>query len=223
MIDQRERFQDREEQLRTLLDSAKSSIWTSLPCIVESFDAARQTVTLRPAVKSVQRMQDGSQKIVSLPLLPDVPVHFPSGGGATLTFPIKKGDEALAMFASRSVDSWYQSGSEQQQLDARMHDLSDAFAIIGFRSKPRALSGVSETETQLRSEDGQHSVSLNPTTGITLKSGTLTLGLSPTGMTFNGNINITGGGTIMHNGKNIGSTHTHGGVTPGAGSTGAPN
>ena len=50
-----------------------------------------------------------------------------------------------------------------------------------------------------------------------------------TGGTMNvtGNINQTGNfantGTIQNNGKNIGSTHTHSGVQPGAGNTGAPN
>lgn len=40
-------------------------------------------------------------------------------------------------------------------------------------------------------------------------------------LTVNGNVATTG--TITNNGKNIGSTHTHTGVTPGSGSTGVPN
>lgn len=35
-------------------------------------------------------------------------------------------------------------------------------------------------------------------------------------------VEITGG-TVKHDGKNIGSTHTHGGVIPGGGSTSVPN
>jgi hypothetical protein len=31
------------------------------------------------------------------------------------------------------------------------------------------------------------------------------------------------GGTITHNGKNIGDTHTHGGIVPGADNTLGPN
>ncbi|MEY0874858.1 hypothetical protein [Providencia manganoxydans] len=31
------------------------------------------------------------------------------------------------------------------------------------------------------------------------------------------------GGTLKHNGKNIGDTHTHGGVQTGGGNTGGPN
>lgn len=37
-----------------------------------------------------------------------------------------------------------------------------------------------------------------------------------------GNVDFNGG-TLTHNGKDISSTHTHGGVTPGGGSTGVPN
>jgi phage baseplate assembly protein V len=37
-----------------------------------------------------------------------------------------------------------------------------------------------------------------------------------------GNVNFSGG-SLTHNGKNIGSTHTHTGVQPGGGTTGAPS
>lgn len=40
-------------------------------------------------------------------------------------------------------------------------------------------------------------------------------------VTINGNITTTG--TITNNGKKVDSTHTHGGVTPGSGTTGAPS
>lgn len=40
-------------------------------------------------------------------------------------------------------------------------------------------------------------------------------------LTVNGNVATTG--TLKNNTKNVGSTHAHGGVTVGAGNTGAPN
>lgn len=39
--------------------------------------------------------------------------------------------------------------------------------------------------------------------------------------TMKGNVAIEGG-SLTHNGKNVGSTHNHSGVTPGGGNTGAP-
>ena len=43
---------------------------------------------------------------------------------------------------------------------------------------------------------------------------------APGGLNITGNVAITG--TITNNGKNVGSTHTHSGVVPGSGTSGAP-
>jgi hypothetical protein len=103
----------------------------------------------------------------------------------------------------------------QPQIDARMHDLSDGFAMMGFRSTPRALSGVSTTSTQIRSDDGLHVIDLHPGTGLTLTSGGVSMAMTPSGISF-------AGGTITHNGHDIGSTHEHTNVTPGSSLTGPP-
>lgn len=52
---------------------------------------------------------------------------------------IAKAKEALVFFADHCIDAWYQSGGVQNQLMPRMHDISDGFALVGFRSKPNAL------------------------------------------------------------------------------------
>lgn len=52
--------------------------------------------------------------------------------------------------------------------------------------------------------------------GLTIAVGGVTLAIS------GGGVAITGG-TVTHNGKNIGSTHTHGGVVIGGSSTAPPN
>lgn len=153
-MDPRERISDAEESFRTALDGILSTVWTALPCIVNSYDAEKQTVTLQPAILGQLRNPDGSVSSVRMPLLLDVPVMFLGGGGFTTTYPIGEGDEALAVFASRCIDSWWQSGGVQSQAELRMHDLSDAFAFVGVRSQPRRLSSVSVNSAQLRSDDG---------------------------------------------------------------------
>lgn len=127
---------------------------TTLPGIIESFDAAAMTAVVQPALKFQVRNEAGIWNWVTLPLLLDCPVHFPSGGGFTLTFPLAAGDEVLVHLAERCIDAWWQSGGVQPQAEFRMHDLSDGFVIPKVWSKPRALSGVSTTTTQLRSDDG---------------------------------------------------------------------
>lgn len=215
-MDIRERLHDPEESLRAMLDGLQAKMWTALPCVINSVDFGKQTASLQPAIKSIVRNPDGTTQAVDLPLLSDVPLHFPSGGGSTMTFPVKEGDEALVIFSSRPADAWHQSGGVQAQIDARMHDLSDGFALVGFKSSPKALSNVSSSSTQLRSDDGQHVVDLNPSTGLTLTSGGVSIAISPAGVAING-------GTVTHNGKNIGDTHVHGGVTAGGSDTSTPH
>jgi hypothetical protein len=81
-------------------------------------------------------------------------VHFPGGGGYVLTFPVAAGDECLLVFGERAIGGWFQNGGVQEPDDHRFHDLSDAFALVGFRSSPRALGGVATNATELRNEGG---------------------------------------------------------------------
>ncbi|NTA27390.1 Gp138 family membrane-puncturing spike protein [Allorhizobium ampelinum] len=215
-MDIRERMHDPEESFRAMLDGFRSSLWTAIPAVVQSVNMSKQTASLQPLIKSQQRMPDGSVKAVDLPLLNDVPMHFPGGGNASMTFPVAAGDEALVVFSSRPTDSWFQSGGTQNQVDARTHDLSDGFALVGFRSGPSALSSVSSSSTQIRSKDGQFVIDLNPGSGITFTAGGVTMAITSSG------VEITGG-TVKHNGNNIGSDHVHGGVQAGGSNTSGPH
>jgi len=152
-VDRRERFNDLNTALLVAFSGFQSGVWTAMPAIIESFDSAKMTVTAYPSIQGKIQQQDGSFVWEDMPLLVDVPVIFPSGGGFTLTFPIAQGDEALIVFASRCIDTWWQSGGVGRQAELRMHDLSDGFALVGPRSQPRVLSGISTTSAQFRSDD----------------------------------------------------------------------
>lgn len=211
-MDRAERVDNPCEAARAGLDGKQAEIWTALPGIIEAFDAARQTCSVQPCIKGKVEAENGAVSSVALPLLVDIPVLFPSGGGMAFTFPIQAGDECLVVFASRCIDAWWQSGGVQEPLTARMHDLSDGFAIVGPRSQVRKLQGVSTTEAQVRSEDGLLCMSFDPATHkITM---TVPGGLHVTGaITATGD--ITGAGTSLH-------SHVHGNVEPGGGTSGGP-
>lgn len=162
-MDRRERFAQQQDALNTALARLQSQIWTALPGIVDSYDPAAVTVVVQPTVKGLIGTPDGNTRAQDLPLLPDVPVCFPRGGGVTLTFPIKPGDECLVVFASRCIDGWWQSGGSQLAPEFRMHDLSDGFALIGPQSQAEKISNLSTDTAQLRSDDGQAFVEINPT------------------------------------------------------------
>lgn len=279
-MDRRERAPDKTEMLLSAMQSYMSGVWTAMPGIVASdLVPGKRTVTVQPAIRGQVQKRDGSFELVALPVLLDCPVVYPSGGGGTLTFPIKAGDECLVVFASRCIDGWWQLGDVQNQADMRKHDLSDGFALVGVSSVPKVIPDISTTTVQLRNDDGDAFFELNPTTkdlrlktpakvtidagnDVLIKSATKVTTEAPavvidaaatflakapaisyfgnmtwtgysggagtvnmSNMTFNWtNINlIATGGSLSHDARNIGSTHTHSGVQTGAGNTGIPN
>lgn len=188
-MDSKERFAGLEEALRLALDAAGARIWTTLPGIIVSFDADAVTAVVQPALQGVIQSQDGTAAAVDLPLLIHVPVVFPRGGGVTLTFPIAEGDECQLSFSARCIDGWWQSGGVQLPMDTRMHDLSDAFCTVGPQSQVKKISGISTTTAQLRTDDGEAYIELDPASHAinAVTSGDVTVNAD-------GDVDITAGG-----------------------------
>ncbi|WP_097301757.1 Gp138 family membrane-puncturing spike protein, partial [Escherichia coli] len=155
---------DLAETFKSERETTKNQIRVALPGVIQSFDPDAMTAVVQPAIRSVEKDNDGNRITQNYPLLVDVPVVFPRGGGCTLTFPVKAGDECLMIFADRCIDFWWQNGGIQEPVDDRMHDLSDAFCIVGPQSQARKISGINTSATQLRSDDGSTYFELNPDT-----------------------------------------------------------
>lgn len=211
--------------MREALDGYRAGIWTALPGIIQRFNPEAMTCEVQVAIKMKVRKQDGTSDSVAIYPLVDCPVQFPAGGQCTLTFPVAAGDECLVVFASRCIDAWWQSGGVQEQAEARMHDLSDGFVLLGFRSKPRVLSDFSTSTTQLRSDDGATCIELDPAGqlvnvkapgGMVLDTPTVTVtgvmavqnaGGASTAFSISGNTQFSG--QVSANGKRIDETHRH--------------
>ena len=213
----------------------------ALPGIIQSFDPESLTAVVQPAIRYIERDNDGNKSTKDYPLLVDVPVVFPRGGGCTLTFPVSEGDECLVIFADRCIDFWWQSGGVQEPVDGRMHDLSDAFCIVGPQSQAKKIGGISTTGAQLRTDDGSAFIEVAAGGDITATTaGNATINAPE--IVLNGNVTIngnlsqgmgeSGGSATMHGpvtvtndvtagGKSL-MTHTHGGVEHGSDSTGEP-
>lgn len=236
-----ERTEDIYAAILFALQGLQADIQTALPAIIQSFDPAKRTCTAKPTIKFEITNPDQSTKWVELPVIVDIPVIFPSGGGYTLTFPIAQGDECLLVFASRCIDSWWYSGGYQNQHEFRMHDLSDGFAFVGVNSRPNVISSISTNSTQLRSNDGAAyvelagghiinvvapggfnviapTINLQATSSVTLKTPqtNVTGGLTGTGVDGS-TTTFAGEGTF--NGHTVGH-HTH--TDPQGGSVGLP-
>lgn len=153
MIDLNLRTPNEERQGE--LDARAAAIKTRvcMPGIIQSFDAAAQTVTVQPALRE-KMLADGDESWIDIPLLVDVPIVVPRAGGYALTLPIQAGDECLVVFGDMCMDGWWQSGGVQNQVECRRHDLSDGFAVIGVWSQPRVIPGYSTGSAQLRNDAG---------------------------------------------------------------------
>ncbi|AEJ01292.1 hypothetical protein Nit79A3_1460 [Nitrosomonas sp. Is79A3] len=68
-----------------------------------------------------------------------------------------------------------------------------------------------------------HHANIEMTADGTLKLNAATLEINAATVTINGTNTTINGSSLKHNSKNIGDTHTHGGVTPGSSSTDVPS
>jgi hypothetical protein len=154
---------------------------------------------------------DNPINIVVQPMTPglvleDIPVAIYGAGGLAITLPIQKGDECILLFADLEIDAWLQNGAAGQAVNtvtSRRHDLSDAIAVFGLWSAPRALPNYSTGSLQIRSLDGSMVIDMN------MKTGAISL-TAPT-------INING--DLIVNSNHF-ATHAHVGVQSGPADTG---
>ena len=242
MITNKQLIGDEFENQISFFKSQQSNMQTAIPGIILSYNYLEQTCSVQPAIQYRRFNNDGTSSDINLPVLIDCPVQFPSGAGTTITFPVSKGDECLVVFSSRCIDGWWYNGAQDSsgnaqpkpQLEMRMHDLSDGFVLLGFRSIPRILNYMSTTSLQIRTDDGNALIDLNPSTHAISINTSTTVNVNSTGNTsitaptvaITGNLTVSG--TIVANGEITGNgthlhTHTHSGVQPGSGNSGGPN
>jgi hypothetical protein len=184
-----ERFEDFQENDRLRKQADRADLWTSLPVVIGEHQAAQNTVTIDPALKLAYVNDKGSIEWQQIPTIKSSPLLYLGGGGMHITIPVQKGDEGLAIFASRGIDAWWANGGVQNQDQNRTHHLTDAFVIPGFHSQPNKLSNVDQTSMQMRTTDGKTSFGFNPTSGGSM---TMTAPNNPTTMNGKGfNTNVT--------------------------------
>lgn len=214
--------------MRGLIRSEMVDLNTSIDGIV--VDYADGLATVRPIGNKV--IDEESQPF---PLIYRVPIRWPSfvGGNAGIKGPVTQGDKVQIIFGQQARD-----GSD----DARRFDLTDAYAIIASNE----ISGGGANNSDMIMWFGSASIRITAsgqivitapagidyvaptntyngtqtTQGLITGAGGFVIG-GGTGATatITGNVDING--TVTNNGKNIGSTHTHGGVQPGGGTSGA--
>lgn len=109
--------------------------------IIESFNSEKQTATIRIAIKKIiEENPDGTKILKEHPLIMECPVMTLFGGGSFMNMPIAEGDNCIVLFCDREIDEWLYGGGVQAPQSPRMHDISDAIAIVGIRHYQNSIA-----------------------------------------------------------------------------------
>ena len=156
-----QRLADEGQIYENIIEESQVRTHCCLPCIVQSYNAVKNTVECQPAIRERVVQEDGSIRFINYPLLINVPVVFPCVGSIGLKFPIKKNDEVLVVFSDLSIDNFWLYGSIQNPIELRRHDLSDGIAI------PCTLSQTSQVAIQYGIEITNSDINLKAGTSTT--------------------------------------------------------
>jgi hypothetical protein len=211
--------------LQGFLRSALMGVDDMLPARVVSYDDASNRAVIQPLV--MMGTSDG--KKVARAQVASVPVFRFGGGGFFIRFPIKAGDFGWLKANDRDISLILQRGGlEDWPNTERIHSFSDAM-FFPDTLKDWVIDGGNADALVIQSMNGAVCIALHGDK-ITMTAPNMEVDIPNT--EWRGNISLDGsfsvptggsvsidGGSITHNGKDIGSKHKHGGVQPGSGVT----
>jgi len=178
-----------------------------LPARVVSYNRTTNRAVIEPMIMMVTT----SDTTIKRAQLASIPVYQYGGGDFILSFPIKAGDLGWIKANDRDISIFLQSYENAAPNTIRKKSFSDAVFY------PDVMRGYT-----IASEDANNVVLQNISGTVKVSLGANKVKVSaPTVEIVATDITITST-TLTHNGKNIGATHTHSGVTVGAGTTGVP-
>lgn len=187
----------------TLARWLRDSVDDMLPARVISYDDSTGMATVQPLV--MMGTTDGTK--VSRAAIASIKTFRMGAGGFFIRFPIKAGDLGWIKASDRDISLILQSsGGEDWPNTKRLHSFSDAL-FIPDTYKSWVIDGDHSDALVIQSLDGSSCFAMGADF-IELKAGGQVWRLDAAG--------------VSHNDVNVGSTHRHGGVDPGSGTSGGP-
>lgn len=193
-----------------------------LPCEVVSYNEAKKSVT----VQIMMQMKNTDGSALTRATISNVAVGTLSAGGFLIHVPISAGDKGWIKANDCDISLYKQSLSLSTPNTLRIKSFSDG---VFFPDMTKPYSPKHSGAVNIQSVSGSVCISVHESEVIidspktTVNGEFVVNGASEFngGMTGNGGASFNGG-SVTHDGKNIGSTHTHSGVQSGGGNTGAP-
>lgn len=188
----------------------RENVGTGMPAIVVSVAeyGDKQFVDVKPALSRV--LETGQVISNDEITIYDVPVIWPSGGGAMLSFPLKVGDTVWLSFSQRNLEDWLYSDGTQEVIpgDSRHFSMTDA---VAFPCLYTALSNLNPSTESVELKWNNTLISMKPSGEVSTSnaSGSYTLksdgniDLKPAStVTVIGNVEVQG---TIHATQNISS------------------
>ncbi len=168
------------ESLETIFGATLNELHTALPARVERYDASNQRADVKPVILRVFLDEDGNEQTYEYPIVTDVPVHFPRGGGAFIHLPIAAGDLVLLVCGQRSLDRYLETDGKQviDTQDSRRHHFSDAVAFAGLSTSKNNVALSNAKDLIIGLEDGSAEVHVQPGGKVFIKAASVMLGAS---------------------------------------------
>lgn len=195
--------------IKTAVSKAMQSFDVMLPVEVVSYDRA----TNRAVVKHLVQMQGANGEKVNRANVASVRVHQFGNGTFNISLPIKPGDKGWLKAADRDISVFQQGLTENAPNTARMHSFQDGLFMPDAMSNGDAPAGAGD-RVVIGANDGSAVFSFDAN-GLYFDCAGVSVAITAAGLAITG-------GTVTHEGLNIGSTHVHGGVVPGGANTQGP-
>lgn len=172
MADNNDNIATLSSNIRDGINNRLKDLHTAMPGTIVSFDPENQLATVQPGIKRVFRTLNDDNSVdlnpVDLPLLINVPVIYPRGGGFSITFPVKEGDECLIVFCERAIDTWHRDGGTATPNAKRFHDLSDAVVHVGMSSLQNKIPDYATVDMEIRTDNNSNAIALHDNGDITI-------------------------------------------------------
>ena len=145
------------EAVRFALEQWSKGLNVCLPGLVADYDPASRRVSVQPAIYTL--MTDGA--LIDPPVIPNVPVVWPGGGGFVATFPLAAGDPVILIFSQRGLTAFKTAHDLSPPDPDALLSIRDAFCIPAL-GKPGAITPASQTGAAIQSEDGAEFIAIEP-------------------------------------------------------------
>ncbi len=136
------------------IKAAQQEQHTALPGRIVSFDPLKNVADVQPTIDQVVMLEDGSVIAVRYPVLKNMLVVFPGGGGFRLTFPVAVDDYCEIHFQESSIDRWRSNGGIVDPQDGRRFHISDAVCRVGIKPNDAPWTGVGTTGATFGKDGG---------------------------------------------------------------------